>query len=182
MVAPQKIVSANFHEITTPPRLYLQFRFVCSVRVTGTPIRDFPVCLTIDTTDYQAERNRCDSKGETRKAKKGNLWAFGVAPGWGRYQMFFLHSLFSYTLPHPVAAISRFPSLQFFSCTLPRVQAQTESRNYRCMALFKFSCEKRPRAIVSWFRLGFRFSFRRAFWVSSSTRRGWTGTNYRERT
>ena len=25
------------------------------------------------------------------------------------------------------------------------------------MALFKFSCEKRPRAIVSWFRLGFLF-------------------------
>ena len=39
------------------------------------------------------------------------------------------------------------------------------------MALFKFSREKRPRTIVSWFRLGFRFSFRWPFRVSSSTER-----------
>jgi len=39
------------------------------------------------------------------------------------------------------------------------------------MALFKFSCEKRPRTIGSWSRLGFRFSFRWPFWVSSSAER-----------
>ena len=37
------------------------------------------------------------------------------------------------------------------------------------MALFKFLCEKRPRTIVSWFRSGFRFSFRWPFRVSSPT-------------
>jgi len=48
-------------------------------------------------------------------------------------------------------------------------KSSSQSRNYRLMALFKFSSEKRPRAIVSWFRLGFRFSFRSPFRVSSST-------------
>jgi len=30
---------------------------------------------------------------------------------------------------------------------------------------FQISCEKKPRVIVSWFRLGFRFAFRRAKWL-----------------
>jgi len=52
-----------------------------------------------------------------------------------------------------------------------KAKSSSESRNYRFMALFKFSCEKRPRAIVSWFRWGFRFAFRSPFGVSSSTER-----------
>jgi len=44
-----------------------------------------------------------------------------------------------------------------------------KKKNYRFMALFKFSSEKRPRTIVSWFQLGFRLSFHWPFRVSSST-------------
>jgi len=42
------------------------------------------------------------------------------------------------------------------------------------MSLFKFSNEKRPRIIVAWFWLGFRFAFRWAFRVSSSRERAVT--------
>jgi len=40
-----------------------------------------------------------------------------------------------------------------------RWDSKWESRNYRFMSLFKFWCEKRPRAIFPWFRLGFPFPF-----------------------
>jgi len=42
------------------------------------------------------------------------------------------------------------------------------------MSLFKFSNEKRPRIIVSWFKSAFRFAFRWLFRVSSSTERAVT--------
>ena len=42
-------------------------------------------------------------------------------------------------------------------------KSYTESRNYRFMPLFKFSIEKKPRTVVSWFRWGFRFAFRLPF-------------------
>jgi len=52
-----------------------------------------------------------------------------------------------------------------------QIEILSGSRNYRFMALFKYSIEKRPRTIVWWLRSGFRFSFRWPFRVSSSTER-----------
>ena len=52
-----------------------------------------------------------------------------------------------------------------------QIKILTESRNYRFMALFKYSIEKRPRTIVLWLRSGFRFPFRWPFRVSSSAQR-----------
>ena len=52
-----------------------------------------------------------------------------------------------------------------------KTKSWSESRNYFYKSLFKFSNEKRPRTIVSWFRLGFSFASRWPFRVSSSTER-----------
>jgi len=43
-----------------------------------------------------------------------------------------------------------------------------ESKNYCSRSLFRFWNEKRPGTIVSWFRWGFRFAFRRLFRVICS--------------
>jgi len=52
-----------------------------------------------------------------------------------------------------------------------QTESESQSRNYHSISLFKISNEKRPRTIVSWFWLGFRFAFWWPFRVSSSTER-----------
>jgi len=48
-----------------------------------------------------------------------------------------------------------------------KTKSKSESRNYRSRSFFKFPNEKRPRMIISWFRIGFRFASRWLFRVSS---------------
>ena len=49
-----------------------------------------------------------------------------------------------------------------------KIKSESKSRNYRSRSLFRFSHEKRPRRIVSWFRFGFRFALQCPFRVPSS--------------